>query len=181
MDLLVVVQVGQRVQHVATHVRDVRLGEGRFGTHNARQTAVSHVIHHDLPVRERRGTHPEIAFPVETVVDLHHVLAVADLLQNQFITDVHQIAHAGDFHGEDFLCGLLYRFVAGNKRSSENVHNAETAFADYLAQTEIVLFGIVFTNERRCSGEKSNKIRSWSISCTSLIILFVSSGLGWKL
>lgn len=57
-------------------------------------------------------TDPEIAFPVEAVVDTHHMLAVADLLENQLVADVDQIAHAGHFHGKNFFGRLLDRFVS---------------------------------------------------------------------
>lgn len=113
VDLLVVVKIGQRVQHAATHVGDVGLGEFHVGTDDASQAAVPHEVHHDLIMMTRWEANPEIAFPVEAVVDPHYMLAVADLLENQLIADVDQIAHAGHFHGENFLGRLLNRFVSG--------------------------------------------------------------------
>lgn len=94
-------------------------------------------------------TDPEIAFPVEAVVDTHHMLAVADLLENQLVADVDQIAHAGHFHGKDFFGRLLDRFVSEKKMKNEKIHNTETTFADYFAETEIVFFRVIFANKGR--------------------------------
>ena len=48
VDLLVVVEIGERVQHAATHVGDVGLGELHLGTDDSSQAAVPHEDHHYL-------------------------------------------------------------------------------------------------------------------------------------
>lgn len=99
VQLVVVVQVRQRRQHVLAHVCDVRLGKVDVRTQDLRQAPRVHQLHRDLRLTPARLPHPQLVVPQVAIADRHDVLLVAHALQGQLVLQVLQIGCGRDLQG----------------------------------------------------------------------------------
>lgn len=119
MNAIVRVHAHQRLQDALAHVRDARLRELHVLAHDARETALAHVLHHDLRLTRRDRPYPELVLPVEAVAHPYDVVVVAGLLQRELVADVQQLAQTRHLHRHLLLRLHVRRLVPTmNQRGS---------------------------------------------------------------
>lgn len=137
VQLVVAMQVRQRLQDVPTHVRDVLLLEVDVLAENLRQTARVHELHRD----------PEAVVPQKTVAKTHQVRVVAQTLHRQLVLQVLQVRRGRNFQRYALArCGAR-SFIATSHTHRSRVHYARGAFADSLIYSVVEFEGIFHANE----------------------------------
>lgn len=141
MNLILLVHIQKRREHLLRHVGNRLFGERDLGVEKVRETARVHVLHDNLRVIESGGPHPELVVEVVRVHDVHDGGALRAHLEGDLLAEHEKVAVVFE-HLHGVLAASLGNEIASHHQRSQQLHHTVRALPQLLP-ARIYLAGVV--------------------------------------